>query len=378
MAHERADSGGRGVERVHAVLLDNGPEAPRVGVRGDAFEHERGRTGGERAVDDVGVPGHPADIGGAPEDIFVMVIEHRVEREERIEQVAGGRVQDALGLAGRTRRVQDEEWILGAHLFEHAWLADLGRGDLVVPPRVAARFHIDLARATLDHDTRVHRRAFEQRLIGRDLERDLAPATDALIGRDEEPRAAVLDASAQRRGGEPAKDDRVDRTHTGAREHGDGELGDHRHVEGNAVATLYPFLAEHVREATHLVVELLVGVGACRAVVALPDERGLVAAPRVEMPVEAVGRDVERAIGEVGVVEVREPAFERLGGRLHPLEMLEGHLEPVAVRVLHGAIVEFLVVVHARDVRALHEPGRWRHGGVGTVLALLVVGLLGH
>src|SRR5690606_28583377 len=64
--HERADRGGRGVEDAHAVLLHDLPEAALVrGVRG-AFVHDLGGAVGERAVDDVGVAGDPADVGGAP------------------------------------------------------------------------------------------------------------------------------------------------------------------------------------------------------------------------------------------------------------------------------------------------------------------------
>ncbi len=46
------------------------------GVVRHALEHQRGRPVRERAVDDVAVPGHPADIGGAPVDLAGRLVEH--------------------------------------------------------------------------------------------------------------------------------------------------------------------------------------------------------------------------------------------------------------------------------------------------------------
>ena len=71
--HEGADRGRRGVEDRDAVLLDDLPPAALVrGVR-RALVHHLGRAVGQRSVDDVGVAGHPADVGGAPVDVGVRV-----------------------------------------------------------------------------------------------------------------------------------------------------------------------------------------------------------------------------------------------------------------------------------------------------------------
>ena len=72
---EGADGGGRGVEDVDLVSLDDAPEAVGLGEVGRAFVHQAGRAVLQRAVDDVAVAGDPADIGGAPVDVFVLEIE---------------------------------------------------------------------------------------------------------------------------------------------------------------------------------------------------------------------------------------------------------------------------------------------------------------
>ena len=54
--HERADRRGRGVEDRYAVLLDDAPEAVRLGEVGRAFVHEARRAVRQRAIDHVAVP----------------------------------------------------------------------------------------------------------------------------------------------------------------------------------------------------------------------------------------------------------------------------------------------------------------------------------
>ncbi len=57
-------------------------------------------------VGDVGVPGDPAAVRGAPVDVAEVVVKHVLERGRRAHHVAAQRVLHALGLAGRAARVQ--------------------------------------------------------------------------------------------------------------------------------------------------------------------------------------------------------------------------------------------------------------------------------
>ncbi len=132
LAHQRADRGRRGVEDVDLVLVEHLPEARGVGIVRHALEHQRGRAVGERAVDDVAVPGDPAHIGRAPVDIAVVIVEHVLVRHRGVDEIAAGGVQHALRLAGRARGVEDEQRILRAHLLGRAVGGDLRR-FLVLP-----------------------------------------------------------------------------------------------------------------------------------------------------------------------------------------------------------------------------------------------------
>ena len=67
---ERANRRRRGVEDADLVLLYGLPETSGVRKRRYSFEHDLGRADGERPVADIGVPGHPANVGGAPENIM--------------------------------------------------------------------------------------------------------------------------------------------------------------------------------------------------------------------------------------------------------------------------------------------------------------------
>ncbi len=99
--HQRADRRRRGVEDVDLVLVDHLPEAGVGRVVGHALEHQRRGAVGERAVDDIGVAGHPAHVGRAPIDIAVVIVEHVLMRDRGEDVIAAGGVQHALGLSGR-------------------------------------------------------------------------------------------------------------------------------------------------------------------------------------------------------------------------------------------------------------------------------------
>ena len=102
--HERSDGGRGRVELGDLVLLDDRPQ-PVVGREvGHAFVHHAGRAVGQWAVDDVAVPGDPADVGRAPVHVgFGVQVEHVLVGEGDLGEVATGRVHDPLRLARSCR-----------------------------------------------------------------------------------------------------------------------------------------------------------------------------------------------------------------------------------------------------------------------------------
>ena len=149
---------------------------------------------------------HPADVGCAPVDIAVVIVENVLMRHRGEDQIAARGMQHALGLAGRARRVEDEQRVLGLHLLDLAFGRDLGRFLMI--PEVAPGNHVHLPIGALDHD---HRRDGAWNLVGGlvgvDLQRHLLAGTQALVGRDHDPGIAALDAAGQRLRRKAAKDD---------------------------------------------------------------------------------------------------------------------------------------------------------------------------
>ncbi len=111
---------------VTPYFCDDLPPAALVrGVRGALVDH-LGRAVGQRAVDDVAVPGDPADVGGAPEHVGLRLEVEDVEVGERgLGEVAAGGVEDALRLPGGARGVEDEQRVLG---LDRDRLVHVGRG----------------------------------------------------------------------------------------------------------------------------------------------------------------------------------------------------------------------------------------------------------
>ena len=138
-----------------------------------------------------------------------------------------------------------------------------------------------------------------QGLVERSLQRHHLAAAQPLVGRDHhlatrQPRMRLLEAV----GREAAEHHRMDGADPRTGQHGIGRLGDHRHVDRDAVALPDAARLQHVGEAADLLVQFAIGdLARFRRIVALPDDRDLVAA-RGEVPVDAVHRDVGGAVLE--------------------------------------------------------------------------------
>src|SRR5437588_3995926 len=161
-----------------------------------------------------------------------------------------------------------------------------------MPPVVAPRLHVNARACAANHDAALHRRRLLQRLVNSIFKTNLRAASVSAIGCDDELAARVVNAVNDCLRGEAAEDDRVRRTYPRAREHRNRQLRYERHVERDAVATLYARMLQNVCEARHLSVELSVCQRPLFARFALPDDCGLVAPPRRQMSVETVMRDV--------------------------------------------------------------------------------------
>ena len=228
-----------GVELGHLVLLDDLPEPAVVRIVGDALEHNGGGAIAERPVDNVAMARHPADVGGAPPDIIFVNIEGELVRVGHEEQIARRGVEGALGLPGGTGGVEDEEGILGIHPFGLAFRVNLRH--LLVPPEVSAGgpVHFDLVADPLQHDHLLDGGAILHGRVGILLLGNRLGAAEASVADDENLGFGIPYTGGEGVGAEAAENDGMDGADAGAGQHGDTGLGNHRHVDADAVSLLY-------------------------------------------------------------------------------------------------------------------------------------------
>ena len=170
--------------------------------------------------------------------------------------------------------------------------------DGLVPPEVAPGSPRNLAAEPPVDDHVLDRRAGGHRLVGGLLHRrHLAAAVEA-VGGDQHLRLAVLKPRGDGPGAVAREARRVDSADPHDRERRDRCLRGHRQEDADAVALADAEALERVRQARDLARQLCVRQRARLAVVALPDDRRLSAAPGVDVAVDAV------------VGEVQQPALE--------------------------------------------------------------------
>ena len=251
-------------------------------------------------------------------------------------------MDDPLRLRGRAARVQEIEEILRVHR-----LARTARGiarlavDQLGPRHVAALGHRHVAHRPLRDDHLPYRRTVLERLVDVRLQRHALSAPPALVLRDHDLALHVRQPARERVGREAAEDDRVRRAEPRAREHRDGKARHHAHVDADGRPLADAERLQAVRDAHDLVEQRLIGDR--RPVVlrlALEVERDPVASPCLDVPVDAVEADVQRAAEEPFRVrrlplehrlEVAEPRHA-LARRLRP-ELLERHVVDLRLRV---------------------------------------------
>ena len=328
-----------------------------VGRVGRALVENLGDAVGQRTVDAVGVPGDPADVGGAPEHVgFGLDVEDVVMRVGGLGQVAAAGVHDALGLAGGARGVQQKQRMLGIEGLRGVF----GRRgvDDVVPPHVAIVVPGHVNSGAPHHqnvfDRAVAVRARRHGLVGRVLQRCRLAAPELPVDGDHQLGLGIVDAGPQRRGGEPGEDHAVHQAQPRAGQHRDHGFGDQRHIDGDPVAGHQTEVGQRVGRLAHL--GLQIGVGQAAAIadgLALPVNSDPVPEAGLDMAVHAVVGDVELAVREP-LGEGRVRPVQHLGERRCPGQSI-GLLGPEFQPVLLGFAVQLLA-----SVGLLGELCRWR------------------
>src|SRR6185437_3951178 len=171
----------------------------------------------------------------------------------------------------------------------------------------------------------------EQRLVGNDsLQLDAAGGGKDYLG------LRIVDAGRQLRCGEASEDHRMNRSKPGTGEHRHRRFGHHRHVDQDPVALDDAESLERAGEPRHLVAQLAIAEAAdLTGGGAVIDERRLVAAPALDVPVERIPAGVELAAAEPEVKR-RFAVVEHLVPALLPIDRL-CRLSPEALGISERA-----------------------------------------
>ena len=263
---QHANGRGRGVEDVDIQALGDSPYSSGIGEGRHAFVKDTGSGQGQRTVNDIGVTRDPADVGHAPVHVFGMNVLDVLGSAGHIGEVAASAVLAAFGLSGASAGVHKKQRRFrihrnGRHDFTHVFGEDLVNPDVApfhkrrsggiptgVPPPNQDLVHV-LAFLLGD---------FQRNLGGSFVVNHLAIAI-VTIHRDQNTAARIGGAHAARLAAEPPKHNGVNHPQAGACQHGDRQLGDHRHVNGDAISALQTAeIAQQRREFIHSHIELAV------------------------------------------------------------------------------------------------------------------------
>ncbi len=153
--------------------------------------------------------------------------------------------------------------------------------------------HCHLAAGAPDDQHVADARGLLDGLIHGRLERGGRTPAVAPVGGDDQDGLGVVDARAQRLGGEPAEHHRVHGPDAGTGQHRDHGLGDHRQVDRHAVTGRHPELGQRVGRAGHLRGEFGIGQRAGVPGLTLEVDRDPLPETGGHMTVHAVLRDVQ-------------------------------------------------------------------------------------
>ena len=142
-------------------------------------------------------------------------------------------------------------------------------------------------------------------------------------------------------GGKTAEHHRVDRADTGAGQHGKGGLGDHRHVDQDAVALFNSEILEDGRHAHDFGAQLGERVGLFFVGFGGDVDQRLAVGVGLGVPVDRVVTEIGFAADEP-FDEGRIGEIVDLCRLLVPVDQL-GLLAPETVPILDGTLVKFLV-----------------------------------
>ena len=313
----------------------------------------------QRAVDDVAVADHPADVGAAPPDLAgldAVEIEHRPFQRDQMPAIVA---HHALGFAGGAGGVENIERVGRQH--RHAvggFFRRDGAGAQLGPVVIAAGDEIAALLRPLQDDAGrgLHAgqldRLVEQRLVLHD-----AAGLEPAACREDQFWLGVLDPGGEFFRGKAAEHHGMHRADPRAGQHRHHGFRHHRHIEDDAVAFGHAEILHDGGERLHLVQHLGIGEfgdSACSGRICqrrIVDQRHLVGAAVGDMAVERVVAGVDHGAGEPAAVEPHG-GIEHLLRRLDPVDLAR-RLGPKTLGIPERAGMDLVIAAGVLDVHGV-------------------------
>src|SRR5438270_741979 len=115
-AHQTTYGGGRRIENAHFILLDNAPDTIWLRIGRGSLKHHTGHTGHQWTIDDIAMPGDPANISRTPIDIIGLDIEDKLRSRIDPNTVTAMNMHHAFRFPGTAASIENIEDIFGVHL----------------------------------------------------------------------------------------------------------------------------------------------------------------------------------------------------------------------------------------------------------------------
>src|SRR6266480_3068548 len=180
-----------------------------------ALEENTGGSSHQGAVDNVAVPGHPADISCTPVHVIRLDVKDELGGGIDAHGVAALYMHHTLWLAGTATGVEDIEHVLTVHHFagHHRVLRHVNEQviQIVIPPLLHRR---SSAQSAYD-EHRLHGWCFRHGLISDTLELNRFATAQPPVSGNDQFGIGIVDALTQRAGGKAAEDDGVRGTDAG-------------------------------------------------------------------------------------------------------------------------------------------------------------------
>ena len=263
-----AKRGRRCKQCFHAMLGNDAPEGACI-RRTDrlALIDNRRRANDERGIDDVGVTHHPTNIGCGPEHIAGPDAVNAFHRPRHRNQMPAIIADDTFGFSRRAGGVEDIERVGGGYRDAIGLMAiGLGLAHQGLPLNVTSGRELGgfLRALKNNHGFGLMLRDLD-RLIDQRFIMNHATRLDAAGGGEDQFGFAIVKTGCEFPRGKATKDNRVNRTNPRTRQHGEQRLGDHRHIDDDAVAFLNTEILQHGGEGCDLIAEFAIGDFALRA-----------------------------------------------------------------------------------------------------------------